>query len=334
MKKIAFLINQFKYSGILNQVVNLANSLSEIYKIEIICLEKLCDCELNKKVVLTELNYKNSVVKFINDRNIVNELNNRLKDIDIVVFNESSFIKYIDKLEINDKYKIYWMHTKYDVISDLKLFDKVVIPNKNISDSLILDNSKVIPNSIEIPKSITNYEVNNKLIFVGNLSKNKCINTLIDMMSIINDKDNSVILNIIGDGGERSSILSHIKELGLSNNVFLLGSYNRDDLLDELRDSTLFVSTSDGEMFNLAILEAMSVGLPVVAFDNDSVNYMISDDIDGKVIKDKNINEMADVIISLLNDKNSRENLGGCAIEKSINFDVNVIKLEWVKLFK
>lgn len=335
MKKITFLINELGYSGVENQVISLANSLSDLYKIEILCLKKLIDVKLNKKIIIKELNIKESFICILYDNNLVKGINSYIVDTDIVVVNDPLFNRVLDRLDLIDKYSIYWMHTRYDKdIDKLKRYDKVIIPNEKLFNEFKLDNSINIPNAIEISGAKTKYDVKNRVVFVGKLNKNKCLDLLIDVMEKVIITNKSVVLNIIGDGEERNSIVTLIKQKGLEHNINMLGSLKKDEMLEELRDSTVFITTSESEMFNLSILEAMSVGLPVVCLDSDSVRTLISDDIDGIVIENRDILEMARAINELLNDDNKCRDIGGCAIEKSMNFDINVLKREWIKIFK
>lgn len=335
MKKITFLINELGYSGVENQVISLANSLSDLYKIEIVCLKKLVDIKLNKKVVVKELNIKESIIGILYDNNLVKGINANIIDTDIVVVNDPLFNRVLDRLNFIDKYSIYWMHTRYDKdIDKLKRYNKVIIPNEKIYNEFKLENSVNIPNAIEISEVKTKYDIRNRIVFVGKLNKNKCLDLLIDVMEKVIVTNKNAILDIIGDGEERNSVFALIKEKRLEHNINMLGSLKKDEVLQKLRESTIFVTTSESEVFNLSILEAMSVGLPVVCLDSDSVRTLISDDIDGLIIKNRDILKMVSSINELLNDQNKCRDIGGCAIEKSMNFDINVLKREWIKIFK
>jgi glycosyltransferase involved in cell wall biosynthesis len=146
--------------------------------------------------------------------------------------------------------------------------------------------------------------------------------------------DNDIVLNIIGDGDERVELIQNIKDKGIEKNVLLLGTCHLDEIIEELIDSSVFITTSEVETFNLAVLQAMSVGLPVVCFENESTKSLITNEIDGILVENRNLESFSDNIIDLINDLDKRNNIGECAIEKSINYDVNVIKREWIKLFK
>ncbi|THU34088.1 glycosyltransferase family 4 protein [Niastella caeni] len=73
------------------------------------------------------------------------------------------------------------------------------------------------------------------------------------------------VLHIAGDGPARDSLSALINELGLQNNVSLLGS--RNDIPQLINEYDCFVFPSHSEGFSGAIVEAMFAGLPVLASD-------------------------------------------------------------------
>jgi glycosyltransferase involved in cell wall biosynthesis len=75
----------------------------------------------------------------------------------------------------------------------------------------------------------------------------------------------NAVLHIAGDGPERESLAALINELGLHNNVVLLGS--RSDIPNLINEYDCFVFPSHSEGFSGAIVEAMFAGVPVLASD-------------------------------------------------------------------
>jgi glycosyltransferase involved in cell wall biosynthesis len=75
----------------------------------------------------------------------------------------------------------------------------------------------------------------------------------------------NAVLHIAGDGTEKEALSALIKELGLQNNVVLLGS--RSDVPQIINNYDCFVFTSHSEGFSGAVVEAMFAGLPVLASD-------------------------------------------------------------------
>lgn len=81
-------------------------------------------------------------------------------------------------------------------------------------------------------------------------------------------------LRLVGDGPDRDRIAAAVRDLGLAQRVTLLGS--RRDVPSLLASSHVFVLASRQEGLPLAVLEAMRVGLPVVASDVGGVREAVT----------------------------------------------------------
>lgn len=75
----------------------------------------------------------------------------------------------------------------------------------------------------------------------------------------------NVALVIVGDGKQKKDLEKMTKDLGIENCVFFEGW--RDDLISYYKTSDIFLSTSLYEGYGLSLLEAASLGLPVVTTD-------------------------------------------------------------------
>tara|TARA_B100000575_G_scaffold27000_1_gene18214 strand:- start:21735 stop:22832 length:1098 start_codon:yes stop_codon:yes gene_type:complete len=116
---------------------------------------------------------------------------------------------------------------------------------------------------------ITN-PLNLKLINVGNLIEQKNHKLLIRIIKSLKDQNIEVSLEILGEGELRTELTDYIKELELEKNVTLLGFITKEAYLKTLKSADIFILTSIFEGMPLAILEAMSVGLPIIANDCES----------------------------------------------------------------
>jgi glycosyltransferase involved in cell wall biosynthesis len=77
--------------------------------------------------------------------------------------------------------------------------------------------------------------------------------------------DPDVLLDIGGDGEERSALETLSRSLGLADRVRFLGLLNRSEVRTALWGSDAMVSASFVETFGVSLIEAMATGLPVVA---------------------------------------------------------------------
>lgn len=335
MKKIVFFIKDFNHDGISNQIEILAKSLIDLYKIEIVCLNNNKDIK-NKKLEITEINVDENIFSKLAPSLVIRKSIDNICG-DIFIITDPLFINYVSKKEFSDTNIIYWMHSldlDKRILNKIFDYDNIVVPSIFIKEELNSRKVIVIPNAISLSNKLKKYNNTMKLLTVCKLTQDKSVSELIRVVKEIVSKGYNVSFNIIGDGPERNNIMKLIKTENLGNNINMLGFYNHDDINQELLDADIFLFASNTETFGISVLEAMSVGLPVVSFDDRAIRELINDDIDGFIIENRSYIDMADKVISLLEDVNIQENIGSCAIEKSINYDINVIKREWLKILK
>ncbi len=348
MKKVQIYALEFGYGGVEREVVTLANSLVNIYNIELIFMSKNYDkipYKINNKIKIT---YINENTRVFNKLNKLTELNIRkflktklTSDIDTVISTNIIFNKYIGNSCI--KNKIYWEHNHHDnsadllesIISKISDFNTIVVPTKRL-ESFYKDKTKInvvrIPNVIELNGELSSKLNNRMLISVGKLIDEKGFDKLIKVMKLVNAKDKTIKLSIVGEGASRKKLENLVTQNNLNRFVNFYGTIEKSELIDEYLNSSLFVSCSERESFCLSLMEAMTVGVPAVAFYEDSLSDVIKNDINGYLIENSNVEDMANKIIEVMNNDELRYNLGNCARETVMFYDVNTIKSDWIKI--
>lgn len=116
---------------------------------------------------------------------------------------------------------------------------------------------------------------------------------------------------IVGDGPQRTNIEHYIKELGLKDNVLMLGL--REDIPRILASADLYVIPSLSEGMGQSTMEAMAMGVPVIASDVGGLPELVINDQTGILVPPKNIPALAKAIIGLLSDKGRSERLAAQA---------------------
>lgn len=127
--------------------------------------------------------------------------------------------------------------------------------------------SVILPNSLNPAFLKPRYEGERKkeIVAVGRLDENKNHAMLIDAFSGVAEEFKEYTVTIYGEGESRPVLERQIEKLGLQNRVFLPG--RTDAIEDKIYQSSLFVMTSDTEGMPNALIEAMSLGLPVISTD-------------------------------------------------------------------
>ena len=98
-------------------------------------------------------------------------------------------------------------------------------------------------------------------------------------------------LNLYGEGEGRELLEKLIEENALHNDVLLCGE--TDVVEAEMRRSTLVVQPSRFESFGYVLLEAMCVGIPVIASTAGGMPEIIKHDLNGRLFKSESIEDLA-----------------------------------------
>ena len=329
-KKIIFLVLKKGFGGIENQVTTLANSLVDLYDVSLLFLDDIkANLEINPKIKI-----------IIKEKKILPNNNkyysNLLKNMDVVIGTDNYFNKYIVKYAKGKK--ILW-ELRSSIENDIEnkyysLLDSIVVLNQDMANYYKKYNNN--NNVVIINKGITIKDkesaLNNKdILFIGKLEEKKNVSELLNVFSNVKKKVDAKLL-IVGEGKMRSSLEELVKAKKMRD-VYFLGYMGKDEIGEVCLNSSLYVTCSLDNTFGSAILEAMSYGIPAIAYaDVKNYSQFIIDDINGYLIENHDVDLLEEKIITLLKDDTMRHNFGNCAREKVLEFDINSVKREWIKL--
>ncbi len=121
------------------------------------------------------------------------------------------------------------------------------------------------------------------IVTVAELRESKGVVTLIEAMNQVQAKMPEARLAIAGDGADRARVERRVRDLGLSDKVFLLGATQGADAV--LAGADVFVNAAYAEGFPYTVIEAMSASLPIVATDVGGTREAIKDGETGFLAK-------------------------------------------------
>ncbi|HGE70318.1 TPA: glycosyltransferase family 1 protein [Candidatus Poribacteria bacterium] len=145
-------------------------------------------------------------------------------------------------------------------------------------------------------------------IFVARLVPVKGHQYLISAMPYVINDIPSAKLVLVGDGELRSELENQALRLGIKEKVIFTGL--RDDIPELLAMSDLFVLSSINEGMGKVLVEAMAVGLPVVATNVGGVSAVVVDGETGILVPPKDPKALSDAIIQLLSDTDISNRMG------------------------
>ena len=185
-------------------------------------------------------------------------------------------------------------------------FDQVITVSnalaKNIKDNFGVK-TITIPNIVDT--ECFGYKANKQdngfsFVSVGSLVFNKGMDLLIQAFAKSFKGKKEVKLYIYGEGPEKYRLQKMIDEFGLKEQVILLGLAERKEIAQKMSESDCFVLASRGETFGVAYVEAMAMGLPVIATKCGGPEDFVTTQ-NGILIPKDNINSLADALTMMHN---------------------------------
>lgn len=372
MKKVTIMALHLGYGGVEKAITSLVNNLSDSYDVTIVSVYDLYDKPafqisdkvkikylLDKKYRPNRKEFFESIKKF-NIKAFVKESISSFKilylknkemieylkydDSDIIISTRITHNYMLGKYGYNNALKIAWEHNHHN---DKKLYIRSLLHSIKKVDNFVLVSKELkqfyqnktktkcvyIPNMIDdLPKAVSTLKKHN-LVSIGRLSKEKGYEDLIYTMFMLKEKEIKFHLNIIGDGPLYDSLKQKISELELDEEITLKGFQNKEEIGKILMTSSIYLMSSYTESFGIVLLEAMSYGIPCIAFDSaQGANELIKNKINGYLIKERNQEEMVDRVIYLLSNYDKRKELGQNGYDTCIEYTSYMVMKKWLKV--
>lgn len=165
--------------------------------------------------------------------------------------------------------------------------------------------------------------INKRAVFVGRLVEQKGIPDLIEIWRIVNSRYPDWQLDVFGNG-EMESI----------PDIKLFVHPPTKNIMEEYMNSSMLLMTSVYEPFGLVLPEAMSCGLPVVAFDCPYGPVdIITHESNGFLVQERDINRFADYVCQLIESAGLRQTMGAAGVKASQRYQADKIMPQWKDLF-
>lgn len=370
-KKITIFALHLGFGGVEKYLSSLCKMLKENYDIEIISTYKVLDkpaFPFSEKVKITYLiddkPNKEEFKRAIENKNIISIFKEGIKSVKILYLKRSRNIKairntysdyiittrtfhsrlvgyyaYNNIIKIATEHNFHNNDKKYitKVIDSIKDFDYFVVVSDNLRK--FYENKIGKTQCIYIPNVIDNLPdkrsklTNKNIITIGRLSPEKGQKDLIDVFKIVNKELPKTKLFIVGDGPLKQELENYTKELKLTDKIIFTGFLGNKEKEKYILDSSIFILPSYTESFGLVLIEAMSYGLPCIAFDSsDGARELLKDDV-GILVKDRNKEKMAKEIIKEL--KNAKkDNYSEKGYKYCQKYLIDNVKEAWFNMLK
>lgn len=229
------------------------------------------------------------------------------------------------------KYAILRKYRRFKFLKSLSRTDCVVALTEGDAEEWrhFHHNVVVIPNMLHPCKVEPSSLTSKRVIWVGRFDYQKRAEVAIGIWKQVVDRYLDWFLDIYGEGEYESEIALMASS---TRNVFLHKPTSH--IFDCYSNSSILISTSLFEPFGLVIAEAMSCGLPVVAFDCPyGPAAIINEGVNGFLIPSDNMHFFADKLSLLMEDTSLKKRMGQAALDSSDRFNADLVMPQWLALF-
>lgn len=362
MKKIVVYVDSMAPAGGIERVIaNLANNWIEKYSVEIIVKDKgevFYELKENIKIISIDtpllLNMKSKKSRAINLFKSIILSHIKLKK--VLIQEKPDFIytanpinsleifllgsKYLNKLIISEHGSKYGYNKFYNFIKKIvypKAY-KLSVPTKLDTELYLQEGypSVYIPHLATFKSGSLN-DLNDKTVLnIGRLTNDKQQLKLLNIWSNLS-KQNKIgqwKLLIVGKGEEKEKLQKFIYNHNIQNSVKIVPPTPK--IHEIFKKASIFAFTSKYEGFGMVLLEAMSFGIPCIAFDCPSgPRDIIVDNFNGYLIENDNLDQFSMQLEKLMcNENNIRIKMGKYALETVDKWNNGKILDEWDKLFE
>jgi len=183
------------------------------------------------------------------------------------------------------------------------------------------------------PEWVHSWWTGKKILACGRLTRQKGFDLLLEGIAALRQKGLNCRLVILGEGEERSALLERTHALGLSDRVLLPGFYPNPYPIFKVAD--VFVLSSRFEGLGMVMLEAMVLGVPVVAFncEGGGPEEILGDGSSGLLVEPLHTQQLADGVERLLFDHSFRSRCVVAASQKVRQYDAPLVARRFEDLF-
>nr|WP_255553742.1 glycosyltransferase [Maritimibacter sp. DP1N21-5] len=213
--------------------------------------------------------------------------------------------------------------------------DALVAPSRPILDEHAAMLGRACPPLKELPNPVVT-EVSSRplapqarrIVSLGRLSAEKDFALALRVMAELPD---DFTLTLFGEGDEREALARDIASLEISERVTLAG--RTENPAEAMRDADLFLCTSKVEGFGNAIVEAQSVGLPVVSVDCPFGPAILLADGAGCLVPNRDAAAIAWALSRFSEDREAREAAQGVGLARAGKYTVAASAAAYAALF-
>lgn len=248
-------------------------------------------------IVHIHMSYKGSFFR----KYLIHKLCKKYKVPDIIHLHGSEFEKWYEASNIIIKEKIRTL---------LKECRALIVLGNKWNDAIKKiepeANTIIVNNTVKIPNVVVKWDIPIKILYLGVLIKRKGVSDLLLAIKFL--KENNILNSrvhfiIAGSGSEEENLKKQADNLEIKEYIDFIGWVSGEKKNILLKNSQILILPSYNEGLPIAILEAISYGLPVIATDVGDVSTAVKEGINGFIYQPGDINSLAKIINKITSDE-------------------------------
>ena len=232
---------------------------------------------------------------------------------------------------VKELFAKYWLRS---LIVKLRKLDRfVVLTEEDKRAWKELNNVVAIHNPVSFNSVTISTLSAKRVIAVGRYAYQKGFDLLLQSWKAVQKECPEWTLAVYGTG-DRMPFMQLRDELGLDEEHCQLNGPTN-SIQEEYMNSSIFVVSSRFEGLSMALLEAVSCGLPIVSFACPcGPRDVISDGVDGILVENGNVEALATSLIQLMQSPEKIKDMGNAIQQKAARFKIENLALQWKQLFE
>lgn len=229
----------------------------------------------------------------------------------------ASFLKRL-KYKLSD-----WVERQYN---------HIVVLNVDEAHYVKTGNAAVIPNPVELSSLSADIHAK-KVVAAGRISPVKNFGDLVKAWQLVKEEFPDWQLHIYGEDylGTKAILEAEVMQKKMENNIHFKGSVS--NMLEVMTEYSIYAMSSKTECFPMVLLEAMSVGLPMISYDcPNGPRNIIDNGEDGYLVSHNNVENLATALKHLMRNTNERARLQTNAKKNVERFTTEMVMKQWEEL--